>query len=572
MARPLIFLHFSRVIEICDQCSTTLFNFHFICSTCGLSLCIDCVEECEDGTFDIACSTKGSEEHLLTNLHFTQIIVQDCMEELHKKFHETCFLWEIDHHCDLMKEKPTFDETLTNIMRNTLIELETGKTLIGRELHHQTKQIELDLSKIKVDPSTKCSFDSDATFEEYYNKFRNSSARPTYCKPIKNTNKYNRDTVISISRCMSQATSEMLYPNVPHRWLCENKLLQLLDPLNSGNDAFFNDQWQRGQPVLVSNVLDNFDQTLWLPQAFSQEFGQEFSEFINCMTGKVVRNRNISTFWDGFEKVEKRLKDSEGRPMLLKLKDWPPDSDFKKIMPSRFEDVMKNLPLNTYTNRTGDLNIVKYLPNCFLHPDLGPKGYFAYGSPFFLKAGTTNLHLDISDACNVMCYIGLPRETDITIDQYLEQGFEAIKEADCDYANVARVIEDGEVPGAIWHIFEACDADRIRDFLLKIAFERGFKVGDDHDVIHDQNWYLDGELRTRLFKEYGVKGYAIIQCLGDCIVLPAGTPHQVRNIFSCVKIAEDFVSPQQVAHCLNLSNQFRKLTKVNLCLNPVSWF
>lgn len=161
-----------------------------------------------------------------------------------------------------------------------------------------------------------------------------------------------------------------------------------------------------------------------------------------------------------------------------------------------------------------------------------------------------------------MCYIGFPKDKNIGIDEYITQGFEAIHEADCDAANVNRVIEDGEIPGAIWHIYEAVDADRIRDFLLKIAQERGFQVAPDHDVIHDQNWYLDGELRGRLYKEYGVKGYAIIQCLGDCIVLPAGTPHQVRNIYSCIKIAEDFVSPQQVAHCLHLSNQFRKLTKV----------
>lgn len=149
------------------------------------------------------------------------------------------------------------------------------------------------------------------------------------------------------------------------------------------------------------------------------------------------------------------------------------------------------------------------------------------------------------------------------MDEYIEQGFNAILESDADVANIDRVIRDGEVPGAIWHIWEATDADRIRDFLLKIAMERGFKVEKDHDVIHDQNWYLDGELRKRLHAEYGVKGYAIVQCLGDCIILPAGTPHQVRNLYSCVKIAEDFVTPQQMAHCLHLSDEFRKLTKVN---------
>jgi lysine-specific demethylase 3 len=247
--------------------------------------------------------------------------------------------------------------------------------------------------------------------------------------------------------------------------------------------------------------------------------------------------------------------------MLLKLKDWPPETDFKKIMPSRFEDIMKNLPMNPYTNRTGDLNIVKYLPQCFIHPDLGPKGYFAYGSPYYLKEGTTNLHLDISDACNVMCYIGFPRDKNISVDEYVEQGFRAIIEGDCDLANIDRVTKDGEIPGAIWHIYEACDADKIRDFLIKIASEKGFKIAKDHDVIHDQNWYLDGELRNRLHSEYGVKGYAFVQFLGDTVILPAGTPHQVRNIYSCIKVAEDFVSPQQMPHCLHLSEEFRKLTK-----------
>lgn len=483
------------------------------------------------------------------------------MEKLQKMFHETCQLWDIDHHCELMTNIAV-DEAEKNVAKNLLIEIKTGKSVVDRELGHQAAVLEVDIKSLKLesDPVTD---DLDADFDEYFKKFRKTSNKEQHCRTTQYSTILHNENVVSTSRRMNQLTSNMFHPDVPHKWLCENKLLRLLEPLHAGNVALFDEQWERGQPVLISNILDHLSRELWIPQAFSTEFGSERSDFVNCMTGKIVRNREISTFWDGFENVEKRLKDNEGKSMLLKLKDWPPDSDFKNIMPTRFEDIMKNLPLNEYTNRTGDLNIVKYLPACFLHPDLGPKGYFAYGSPFFLKEGTTNLHLDVSDAVNVMCYIGFPRDKQITSDEYLEQGFKAILEADCDLTNINRVIEDGEIPGAIWHIFEACDADRIRDFLLKIAVERGFRVADDHDVIHDQNWYLDGELRARLYKEYGVKGYSIVQFLGDCITLPAGTPHQVRNIYSCIKIAEDFVSPQQVSHCLSLSNQFRKLTKTH---------
>lgn len=547
--------------ELCDLCSTTLFNLHFICTRCGLSLCVDCVNESGDSTFDISCSSKDRLVHTIQDLSLTQIIVGDCLEKLEEMFHENVLLWEVNHHCELMKKvKP--NQVLKNVAKNSLIETETGKSMVERELSHQTVLLEVDLPKLNLEPDT-FPEELDSSFDEYSNMLRQTSKRKKNCSTTSYSTALRNDNVLSISRRMNQLTSNLFHPNVPHKWLCENKLLRLLQPLHPGNEALFDEQWERGQPVLISNMLDHLSRELWIPQAFSAEFGTEFGDFVNCMTGKVVRNREISIFWNGFEKVEKRLCDNEGKPMLLKLKDWPPDSDFKNIMPSRFDDIMKNLPLNEYMNRTGDLNIVKYLPSCFLHPDLGPKGYFAYGSPFYLKEGTTNLHLDVSDAVNVMCFIGFPQDKNITTDEYLIQGHKAILEADCDYANINRVIVDGEIPGAIWHIFEASDADRIRDFLLKIAVERGKLVGDDHDVIHDQNWYLDGELRGRLYSEYGVKGYAIVQCLGDCITLPAGTPHQVRNIYSCIKIAEDFVSPQQVSHCLSLSNQFRKLTKTH---------
>lgn len=83
------------------------------------------------------------------------------------------------------------------------------------------------------------------------------------------------------------------------------------------------------------------------------------------------------------------------------------------------------------------------------------------------------------------------------------------------------------MPGALWHIYHACDANKIRDLLNKVAIEKGERLEPHNDPIHDQCWYLDTELRNRLEKEYGVKGYAIVQCLGDAVFIPAGAPHQV---------------------------------------------
>lgn len=45
-----------------------------------------------------------------------------------------------------------------------------------------------------------------------------------------------------------------------------------------------------------------------------------------------------------------------------------------------------------------------------------------------------------------------------------------IEDSDCDEMMKSRVTEDKEVPGALWHIYDACDADKMRDLLNKVSF------------------------------------------------------------------------------------------------------
>ena len=88
----------------------------------------------------------------------------------------------------------------------------------------------------------------------------------------------------------------------------------------------------------------------------------------------------------------------------------------------------------------------------------------------------------------------------------------------------------------MWHIYHARDSDKIRDFLNRVAIERGDRLEQHHDPIHDQSWYLDGKLRDRLYKDYGVEGYAIVQCYGDAVFIPAGAPYQVWRKEIIIKI------------------------------------
>ena len=252
----------------------------------------------------------------------------------------------------------------------------------------------------------------------------------------------------------------------PHMWLCDGRLLVLTDSASESNLPLFQEQWRRGQPVIVANVSTKLDMKLWHPNAFNEEFGHLEHDIINCKTHKLIPKAPLKWFWDGFENLNSRMLDQNGMPMLLKLKDWPPEEDFAHYFPKRFEDFMRCIPLPDYTRREGRFNLASYIPEFFVRPDLGPKMYIAYGSPLYPEYGSTNLHLDMSDAVNVIVYVGIPQ--DGSQDEHIQAGIRAVDEAGCDYATRKRVREKGVLVGALWHVYHPRDADKIRSFLNKV--------------------------------------------------------------------------------------------------------
>uniref|UniRef100_A0A4W3JUB9 Lysine-specific demethylase n=1 Tax=Callorhinchus milii TaxID=7868 RepID=A0A4W3JUB9_CALMI len=382
-------------------------------------------------------------------------------------------------------------------------------------------------------------------------------------KMSSDTAKRSGNSTEPLRESKKQGVMEMsvLDPNTQHCWLCDGRLLCLQDPSNKNNWKIFRECWKQGQPVLVSGVHKKLNTALWKPEAFSREFGDQEVDLVNCRNCAIISDVKVRDFWDGFEVISKRLKSEEGQPMVLKLKDWPPGEDFRDMMPTRFDDLMNNLPLPEYTKRNGRLNLASRLPNYFVRPDLGPKMYNAYGliTTEDRKVGTTNLHLDVSDAVNVMVYVGVP----IGENNHEDEVMKTIEEGDVDDVTKKRIHKSKEKPGALWHIYAAKDAEKIRELLRKVSEEQGQDNPPDHDPIHDQSWYLDQTLRKRLYEEYSVQGWAIVQFLGDAVFIPAGAPHQVHNLYSCIKVAEDFVSPEHVKHCFRLTQEFRHLSNTH---------
>ncbi|KAB5555365.1 hypothetical protein PHYPO_G00033180 [Pangasianodon hypophthalmus] len=345
------------------------------------------------------------------------------------------------------------------------------------------------------------------------------------------------------------------HADIPHCWLYDRKLLWLKDHRNSNNWKLFRECWKQGQPVLVSGVHKKLNASLWKAEAFSQEFADHQGDLLNCKDG-VVSNSGIKEFWDGFEDLTKRPKSRDGEAIVYRLKDWPSGEEFMALMPSRYDDLMKNLPLPEYSDPEGNLNLASHLPSFFVRPDLGPRLCCAYGvaSSQEQDFGTANLHMEVSDVVSVLVYVGVAKGNGVLSKTGV---LKRLEEEDLDDNVKKRLKDSSETPGALWHVYASKDVEKVKEFLHKISKEQGVEIPPEHDPIREPGLYLSRKQRQRLLEEHGVQGSTIVQFLGDSVLVPAGALHQVQNLHSCVQVINDFVSPEHVVHSFHLTQELR---------------
>ncbi|EJD54118.1 Clavaminate synthase-like protein [Auricularia subglabra TFB-10046 SS5] len=299
--------------------------------------------------------------------------------------------------------------------------------------------------------------------------------------------------------------------------------------------ASFRQLWAAGEPIVVEGLLD-LCKIRWTPEYFIQEYGSESCLVVECQNDV---NRRITV-----EEFFTKFGDYEDRQECWKLKDWPSSTDFKSVFPQLFEDFMNIVPMPDYSRRDGVLNISSHFPTNTVGPDLGPKMYNAYASTLDSGSkGSTRLHMDMADAVNIMHH--------------------AMKRL------------DGGEGGAVWDIFSADDSPKLRRF-IRSRFKD--KCQNGVDPIHSQLFYLDTELLDDLYNETGVISYRIYQRPGEAVFIPAGCAHQVCNLSDCIKVAVDFVSPENVERCERLTQEFREQNQVTpwkediLQLKTMLWY
>ncbi|KAI5064041.1 hypothetical protein GOP47_0020711, partial [Adiantum capillus-veneris] len=126
-------------------------------------------------------------------------------------------------------------------------------------------------------------------------------------------------------------------------------------------------------------------------------------------------------------------------------------------------------------------------------------------------------------------------------------------------------IEPGVSGGALWDIFRREDVPKLQAYLK--CHWREFKHTRDEPLdhivnpIHDQTIFISEDHKRKLKEEQGIEPWTFEQHTGEAVFIPAGCPHQVRNMQSCIKVALDFVSPENVDQCVRLTEEYRLLPK-----------
>lgn len=504
-----------QVREICDVCSTTLFNLQWTCSSCGTSVCIDCYKERKADFVRLKPITKSEKEE------------------------RDKFYWFKCH----------------NDQDHELV-------LAGMIPGDAFQFLQENVHKLCDDNGIplQCVCRNDSILMKNYENFRLQNKNILV---VQNIAKKRRMLLKPLLKpAMGLLAQAQLYNKVSHCFISKGQILKFNDSIETDESyKIFQHQFQRGKPVVVANVTNKMRKFIWSPEYFLMRFGKKKHSLVNCQNDTKIHRVRMQHFWEGFQSIEKRLPENCEKKMVLKLKDWPTSNDFADVMKDHFIDLMKSVPFASYTTRHGKYNLAKYLHSHFCSPDLGPKMYSAYGQELSpAKQGSTNLHLDVSDAINVLAYVSRPKDYHLAPDQYGDDIVKsAMEQCGCDKDDIQTFLNGEKLPGAIWSMWPAHQADAIRKILIEEAKERGKPLKVNDDPLHDQDCFIDYKLREKLSKS-GIEGYTIVQWEGDAIFVPAGAPHQVLNIFDCVKVALDFVSPENIGECFNLTSEFRRLS------------
>ncbi|XP_077047837.1 lysine-specific demethylase hairless [Agelaius phoeniceus] len=560
--------------QLCDSCQRGFFNSHWSCARCGFQLCPEChrsrrEESGAEGPALPPPCTPGRGHHV-SSLVPTQFVPTCVLTRLWKLLHEVRAKFGIESHCPCgegaaeqsLEEPPGRQEppvpTLAPRSSHGPAEParpikeespEEGAPSPGQPPVRGGTVQSATLCDLLASTAVKLCLGQDGV--------RMAFAPVAPALPSDNRLTSILDSIIArvVERKIQerQAGVELSPPGSPEPpvspcVLAPSGLLWLHDPAHGSAYELFQEHWRHGQPVLVSGLQKRLEPRLWAPESFQPSGQEEQEEEVEAVNLRAPRSRvrmSSRRFWDGFAASTASPEQEQSSGDLLKLERGFGDTEL-----SRATNLRASLPLPEYCGASGRLNLASDRRGQRGRRWLRPRLCVSYAVPAQERNfGTKPLTVEAADSISVLAHAArAPREPLLPAE--LDELEAPLRER----------LGAGAVPGALWHIFRAEDAPRIRDFLRKAAQESGqdaveppgFPLEPPGFHLEPPGLYLDPTLRRRLRDECGVSGWSLLQLPGDAVLVPAGAPHQVRSLSGTISVEQQFLSPESAVRLRNL--------------------
>uniref|UniRef100_A0A8C3RB32 Lysine-specific demethylase n=1 Tax=Cyanoderma ruficeps TaxID=181631 RepID=A0A8C3RB32_9PASS len=504
--------------RLCDSCQRGFFNSHWSCARCGFQLCPDCHRSRREdtgmgtGRGGRGGVTNGGAQRGQTHpVSDTEVLTQ-----LWKLLHEVRDKFGIESHCPC--GEGSLEEPPGRQVRGGGVWIEKGvqvppKSRTGRVWGVGCGSRIPTCSGALAGTTTLCDLLASTAVKLCLGQDGVRMAFAPVAPALSSDNRLTSilDSIIAhvVERKIQekQVGAELSPPGSPdppasHCTLAPSGLLWLHDPGHASNYKLFQEHWRQGQVSPPPRPCQ------WGPAEAGERLWGHGAE-------PVGDSPHVPS------PPPPRL----GQRGSVRFGEAGPECHHTPLC-HRATNLRASLPLPEYCGASGRLNLATYLRGQRGRRWLCPRLRVAYGvRPQERNFGTKHLTVEAADSITVLAHAAPP-----------PRGTEA-------------PWGGGGRPGALWHIFRAEDAGRIRDFLRKVSEEPG---QEGAATAEPPSRYLDPALRRRLRDECGVSGWSLLQFPGDAVLVPARAPHQVQSLSGTISVEQRFLSPESAVRLLEL--------------------
>jgi hypothetical protein len=233
--------------EYCDQCDTSIFNSHFVCLDCGFSVCLDC--------YNLRLNEK-------------------CITLFRDRKYQDSNKW---YYC----------------VTTTAYKNKYRYRLYG--VKHNPKQLQF----VQYIPSNLV----ESIYEKYEITIDLINRLDIKSKNAKASNELDQDILVNWSKSSNFADENEKVEGYSSFLFMKGYYndKNLLSTRNLISETFDN-EWINRRPIIITSLNFLFDQNLWSPQSFLEDFGHltDFPLF-NCRNRRYITGKDMSYFWLGFE-------------------------------------------------------------------------------------------------------------------------------------------------------------------------------------------------------------------------------------------------------------------------------